>query len=197
MKVPFRLQASEYDCVPTTILNALSYLYDREDIPPLAIQRVFMYCLDSVSLRKNHGHGTTAYAVQLFGNWLNEFQEKKFRTSATYICGADVHLSNNNKIARTINAKGVALLKVKTSGASWHYILALSIDEFWLHAFDPYPPQRRVSKIDKYAFISGARGQSPNLMIHRSWIDTLSNKESFRFGIQSEREALLLERTEA
>jgi len=196
MKVPFRLQVSEYDCVPTTALNALSYLYEREEIPPLAIQRIFMYCLDSVSPRQSIGHGTSPYAVQLLGNWLNEFRYKKFITSTTYINKEEVHLSNNNKISRTLNANGAALLRIKTPGNSWHYILGLEIDDSWLYAFDPYPKTSRSNSSGNFEFLKQEHGQSPNIRIHRSWLDTFSNKSSYRFGTKNEREALLLERIE-
>jgi hypothetical protein len=63
MTTPFQYQVSEYDCVPTTMLNAFSLLYKRSEVPPVAIQRVFMYCLDSVSSKQNIGHGTTSFAV--------------------------------------------------------------------------------------------------------------------------------------
>ena len=33
MKVPLRYQNTEYDCGTTSFVNALAYLYDREDIP--------------------------------------------------------------------------------------------------------------------------------------------------------------------
>lgn len=194
MKTPFRLQASEYDCVPTTALNALSYLYERNEIPPLAIQRIFMYCLDSVSSRQNLGHGTTSYAVQLFGNWLNEFRKNKFQTNATYITGSDVNLSQNNKIARTLNSGGAALIRIKTSGKSWHYILGLTLDESWLYAFDPHPGRNSKNSYDKYEFIKPKTGQSPNLRIRRDWIGIKSSKSPYRFGNESDREALLLER---
>jgi hypothetical protein len=194
MKVPFRFQVSEYDCVPTTALNALSYLYKREEIPPLAIQRIFMYCLDSVSPRQNVGHGTSPYAVQLLGNWLNEFKHKNFETIATYITGEDVHLSKNNSIARTLNAKGAALLRIKSLRNTWHYILGLRVDDSWLYAFDPYPRTTRSNSPGKYEFLKQEDGQDPNIRIHRSWIDVLSNNDRYRFGTKNERESLLLQR---
>ncbi len=198
MKVPFRLQTSEHDCVPTTALNALSYLYSRSEIPPLAVQRIFMYCLDSVSAQQNHGHGTTHYAVQLFGNWLNQFRTKQFRTSATFLSTEQVHLRKNNPLARTLNRGGVAMLRVKGDGKHvWHYILALSFESDWLLAFDPYPRPRKKAPPDSYAFMADAKGQEPNLRIHREWLDTLSNKEPYHLGTQSEREALLLLRADA
>jgi len=198
MRTPFRQQVSEFDCVPTTALNALSYLYDRNEIPPLAVQRIFMYCLDSVSPRQNHGHGTTPYAIQLFGNWLNDFRTKKFRNEATYIEGDQVNLRNNNALARTLNRRGAAMLRVKGDGKNlWHYILGLRLEGEWLYAFDPYPRPRKKSPPNSYEFLGEAKGQEPNLRIQRAWLDTLSNKEPYRLGSQTEREALLLLRTEA
>ena len=32
MKIPLRYQNTEYDCGTTSFINALAYLYDREDV---------------------------------------------------------------------------------------------------------------------------------------------------------------------
>lgn len=34
MKNPLHYQLSEYDCGPTSMMNALAYLFEREEIPP-------------------------------------------------------------------------------------------------------------------------------------------------------------------
>lgn len=36
MKNPLHYQLSEYDCGPTAMLDAISFLFPREDIPPEA-----------------------------------------------------------------------------------------------------------------------------------------------------------------
>lgn len=46
MKVPFSYQKTEFDCGPTSLTNALSFLFDREEIPPEMIRRIMAYCLD-------------------------------------------------------------------------------------------------------------------------------------------------------
>ena len=46
MKNPLRYQLSEYDCGPTSMLNALAFLFEREDIPPEAVRNIMLYCLD-------------------------------------------------------------------------------------------------------------------------------------------------------
>jgi len=40
MKVPFRQQVSDYDCVPTSLINALCNLFDRKDILPFVVHRM-------------------------------------------------------------------------------------------------------------------------------------------------------------
>lgn len=44
MKNPLRYQLSEYDCGPTSMLNALAFLFEREDIPPEAVRNIMLYC---------------------------------------------------------------------------------------------------------------------------------------------------------
>ena len=46
MKIPLHYQMSEYDCGPTTMLNAISYLFEVEEIPPEVIRNIMLYSLD-------------------------------------------------------------------------------------------------------------------------------------------------------
>ena len=46
MKTPLQYQISEYDCGPTTLDNAIRFLFEREDIPPEIIRNITLYCLD-------------------------------------------------------------------------------------------------------------------------------------------------------
>lgn len=196
MKTPLRWQASEYDCVPTTFVNALSYLFDREDIPPVVVQRVYLYCLDSISARREFGHGTSDYATALLANWLAEFRHRKFAVDAEVLEGTSVGFGGGSKISECLNAGGVALLGVTHYGRHWHYILALRVEDRWLYAFDPYPKAARASKAGKYEFLPDADPlrQEPNLRIHYDWIDTSSDKSPFRFGVKSRRDCVLLRR---
>ena len=46
MKVPLRFQITEFDCGSVSLLNAFSYLFDREDIPALLVKEVHKYTLN-------------------------------------------------------------------------------------------------------------------------------------------------------
>ena len=48
MKNPLSYQTTEYDCGPTALTNAMSFLFSREDIPPDIIKAITLYCLDHI-----------------------------------------------------------------------------------------------------------------------------------------------------
>ena len=49
MKNPLHYQFSEYDCGPTSMQNAISFLFEREEIPPEVLRNIMLYCLDCYS----------------------------------------------------------------------------------------------------------------------------------------------------
>ena len=165
MKTPFRLQASEYDCVPTTFVNALSYLFERNEIPPLAIQKIYHYSLDTVTTRKNISHGTTGFAIQLMANWLSEFKTENFAGDSEYGSGSKVNLGRGNKIAKCINQGGVALGRLHQGSGVWHYVLALSVEKGIVKLFDPYRRKKKTVIKNKAEFIEAKGLHFPNLLI--------------------------------
>ena len=57
-------QVSEYDCGPTYMLNAIIYLFNRDEIPPEVIRNTMLYCLDCYSKEGIPGkRGTSRAAV--------------------------------------------------------------------------------------------------------------------------------------
>ena len=76
MKIPLKYQSSEYDCVPTTFLNALSFLFDRKDIPPEVIKAIMLYSLDTFNSFGEVGKGgTSGFAIEFICEWLNSYKE--------------------------------------------------------------------------------------------------------------------------
>lgn len=51
MKNPLNYQTTEYDCGPTTMMNAMSYLFKREEIMPDIVKCIMQYCLDGYNKR--------------------------------------------------------------------------------------------------------------------------------------------------
>ena len=66
MHSPLRYQLTNYDCGPTTMLNAVSFLFDREDIPPEIVRNVMLYSLDCYSAEGAPGRaGTSRMAMRM------------------------------------------------------------------------------------------------------------------------------------
>ena len=70
MKSPLHYQVSEFDCGPTTVLNALSYLFQREDLPAELVRNIMIYCLDCYNEEgRPGGNGTSRAAMMFLSNW--------------------------------------------------------------------------------------------------------------------------------
>lgn len=93
MKSPLRYQFSEYDCGPTTMLNAVSYLFEREEIPPEIIRNVMLYSLDCYSNKGEPGRaGTSRMAMMFLSNWLDGFgRATNLPLSSQYLSGGRIH----------------------------------------------------------------------------------------------------------
>lgn len=198
MKTAFRQQATNFDCAPTSIINALKYLFNRKDIPPFVLQRIYKDCLDIEAFR-----GTSSGAMHDIAHWLNAYREHRFKQFAVktqFIRGKQVHLRHNSKILRCIEEGGAALLCVHASKRTWHYITCIHTEGDWLYCYDPAPPSKRSGKQDYVECFAEARGQQPNVRIRSDWLDREIGKDSshdeciYVFGDYENRESLLLNR---
>ena len=207
MKVPFRYQASNNDCVPTSFINALQYLFEREELPPEVIHKVMLYSLDSINKRGELGRGTSGFSCQLILHWLESYKPKDFKgfsLECSFLKGEDVHLKQNNKIVACLNRGGVALIRLcsNKSGLIFHYVLALGADDEFLYFFDPYYRVKNFSGADAEVMKwlgnenreGFCKGQSPNLRISRERLDS-EKIEKYSMSQIDERECCLIERT--
>jgi hypothetical protein len=66
MKNPLSYQATEFDCGPTTLTNAISYLFKREEIPPDVIKHIVLYSLDAYNCKGEFGKSGTSGMAMMF-----------------------------------------------------------------------------------------------------------------------------------
>lgn len=100
MKNPLRYQLSEYDCGPTSMLNALAFLFEREDIPPEAVRNIMLYCLDCYGSDGVSGKsGTSCAAMMFLSNWLNGFGKiGRLHISTQYLSGPAVNFGAEHAV---------------------------------------------------------------------------------------------------
>jgi hypothetical protein len=72
MKVPLRFQVTECDCGTASLTNAVSYLFEREEIPAGLIKAITLYTLDQYSESKKIG-GTSRHAMDFLAKWITSY----------------------------------------------------------------------------------------------------------------------------
>ena len=129
MKIPLHYQMSEYDCGPTTMLNAISYLFEVEEIPPEVIRNIMLYSLDCYNDEGRLGEmGTSRSAMMFLCNWLNGFGRlDRIPVSGQYLSGKMVTMSPEGRIVHALRCHGVVVLRVVID--VWHYILVTGVEE--------------------------------------------------------------------
>ena len=195
MQAPLHYQVSEYDCVPTALINAVSYLFHRREIPPMVVRHIFLYCLDTVGRGGRFGiGGTSKYAVRLVGNWLNDYKMKHFSVATQFLEKEAVTLAPGGAASACLDAGGVALCNILLTAREEHYVMVIQMDTDWVYCFDPYRRRAIRGMKDRVSVLVSQDGRSPNLKIRRSWFEQ-EKSQRFCLGPMPQRECLLMRRT--
>lgn len=138
MKNPLRYQKTEYDCGPSSMLNAVSVLFEREEIPPEILRSIMLYCLDCFGADGASGkRGTSCTAMMFLSNWLNGFgQTGSLPISSQYLAGESVNFSQNSRLRDALLRGGVAVVRLDFEG--WHYVVLTGLQGENMRLFDPY-----------------------------------------------------------
>ena len=120
------------------MLNAISYLFHREEIPPEIVRNIMLYCLDCFGPDGASGKcGTSCMAMMFLSNWRSGFgQAGHLPVSSQYLSGREVNFSQNGGLSDALRRKGAAVVRVDLEG--WHYVLLTGIQKDMVYFFDPY-----------------------------------------------------------
>lgn len=139
MKNILNYQSSEYDCGPTTLTNALRYLFDRESIAPELLKAISLYTLDSYNEAGESGKsGTSRMAMQFLSSWMNQYGErKKFPIRARFLEESQIYIGPSSEIVECLQQKGAAVVRVWLEEDA-HYVLLTHAEGDEIGLFDPY-----------------------------------------------------------
>lgn len=135
MKIPLTFQITEYDCGTTTLLNALLFLFEREEIPVELLKAIYRYTLDAEGVHGIIGEaGTSRRAVDKLSNWiLNYTKTNDFQIKCKVLEGKEVTLA---KMKECLNNNGCIMARCYQE--TEHYVLITKMDEIFAYIFDPY-----------------------------------------------------------
>lgn len=135
MKIPLTFQITEYDCGTSTLLNALLFLFEREEIPVELLKAIYRYTLDTEGVHGIIGEaGTSRRAVDKLSNWiLNYTKTNDFQIKCKVLEGKEVTLA---KMKECLNNNGCIMARCYQE--TEHYVLITKMDEIFTYIFDPY-----------------------------------------------------------
>lgn len=138
MKNPLHYQLSEYDCGPTSLLNAMSFLFQREELPPEIIRNIMLYSLDCYGADGASGKsGTSCMAMMFLANWLAGVGKAGLLPLSTrYLAGDEVHLGPTGFLRDGLKRGGAAVVRLEMEGE--HYVLFTGLEGENVRLFDPY-----------------------------------------------------------
>ena len=196
MKNVLNYQSSEYDCGPTTLTNALRFLFERCDIPPELLKAIAVYTLDAYNEQGETGkNGTSAMAMQFLANWFEQYGRcKRFPISAAFLCAQQVRVLQSSEIVACIQQGGVAVVRCWLGGDG-HYVLLTPVFGEEIGLFDPYAIHPQAFFAEKL-LEQGIRlvSDQPCIMnrIVRADILDSQSKANYSMGSYPIREAMLL-----
>ena len=151
MKNALAYQMTEFDCGPTTVTNAIRFLFDREEISPALLKGIWLYCNDTYNEQGELGkRGTSKASIHFLASWLTDYGKgTRFPLRAECVEGADADIRPGSRTLQCLAEGGAALMRcwIEEYG---HYVLLTSIEnERELGLFDPYDePDELVVKVD-------------------------------------------------
>ena len=189
MKIPLQYQRTEYDCGPTSLLNALSFLIDREDLPPDILRHCMMYTLDSYNEKgEAYKNGTSKMAMFFLASWLNEYAKvTKFPIHAETLSGEAVCISEGSRILEALRQGGAVIARVFLDCG--HYVTLTGASHEGIRLFDPY--YQNVPFPDKGVLLIDDAPFSANRLVKQELFNR-EGKTPYAFGSIDTREAVIL-----
>ena len=192
MKSPLRYQATEYDCGPTTMTNAIMFLFEREEIPPDLVRHIGQCTLDSFDEKGHIGrYGTSGAAIRYFGSWFNELRHAGLLPIRSRFLEKDaVTLGDGSELTPALRSGAAVVVHVFLNGYG-HYLLLTGMKERDYLAFDPSFRESDPASLPEGVLAVSDRPFSHNLILPGQVLASTS-KNDYALGEIRTREALIL-----
>ena len=110
MKTPLRYQATGADCGKTSFVNALMYLFERDEIPPQAVDFATRVTGDCNLGVMGYYRGTSAHALAFMAAWCNDYLTKAgFPIRCQALSGDEVSMADGSPLVEGLRSGAVAV----------------------------------------------------------------------------------------
>ena len=140
MKNLLNYQSSEYDCGPTSMTNAIRYLFDREEIAPGVLKHIWVMGNDTFCDEGQIGkHGTSKASMRYMAAWLNAFGKGcKFPIHAEFLELEDAVVLPGTRTWQCLEEGGCAVMRCFSGGYGHYVLLTRILSDHEIGFFDPY-----------------------------------------------------------
>ena len=193
MKSPLLYQLTEESCGYTSVINSISFLFDREEMPLEFLRLVSSYSINCYDDDGKLNNSTFTEQFLFFvSSWLNDFaKEKHIPLKTKYLRKDEVNLL---QIRNCLLAGGVVTLKTAFKKNSFFTIT--NMDEEFIYIFDPvYKPKVTEKTSDNFEVILN-KPFYYNRKVRIEYFISESKKE-LTLGLIPGREAVLFYRDNA
>ena len=144
MKSPLRYQATGADCGKTSFVNAFMYLFERDEIPPQAIDFVTRVTGDCNLGVNGYYRGTSANSMAFLAAWCNDYLVKAGMPIRCQVLRDDeVSMKDGSPLVEGLRSGAVAVCGCRLFVD--HYVLITGMSKSDALIFDPFydtfPPQ--------------------------------------------------------
>jgi len=190
MKTPLRFQVTEFDCGTISLLNALSFLFERNEIPAELIKAIHRYTLDCYDQQGHLGQGGTSRdAIEKLTHWITRFaNSNNFNIVCEHLEGEEVSLE---KMIGCLQEGGCILIRCWQ--LTEHYVLITKIDKKKAYIFDPYYLPKNVFDKDKDVKIILNKPFTHKRLVSLKRLFSETNKD-FALGPVNKRECVLIDK---
>lgn len=184
MKSPLRYQITDFDCGSVSLINCVSYLFEREEIPTELIKVISTYTLDCYDDRGRLGSSSINREIMFFiSRWITEYAvQRMIPLMCKYVRGYGVNIL---MIKKVIMAGGCVNLRTYRAGES-HYVMITGMDSESVYIFDPYYKDMSLNESIK---VDNTKPFTYNRKVKLEYF-LMASKNELALGPEADREAI-------
>ena len=189
-------QSSEYDCGPTTVTNAIRFLFHREEIQPGILKHIWMMGNDTYCEKGRLGcQGTSKSSMRYMADWFNAYGKGcQFPIAGKFLENEETQIVPGSESWQCLERGGAVVMRCSCGGIGHYVLLTAILPGGEIGLFDPYDeepdfkePGRRVIRNEPKKYNRAVDYRLLNLQ----------DSSDYAMGEFSIRENLLIWRTEA
>lgn len=184
-KIEFRQQIAGYDCAPTAFINALIYLFKREEIPIDVVQGIYKNTLNG-----KIDFASTSDDIKNVAEFLKGYLCRKKGWNFAVNIDHQVGKKADFRRIDLESNKVCCVLWVKIAGGYGHYITAFYEKDGYIYCYDPYFKKEKETR--NWCLKKMSNGC--NLRIKREYLFEEKDRGVYRTGVSKDREFILIKR---